>query len=206
MHKETLAPQTAAVFAKFAESGLVGGDWYLAGGTALALLLGHRRSEDLDFFTQAKELPRNLTFGLRSLGEVSVVRGEAQTLEAVLQDVRVSFLSYPYPLIRPLVPFEGVMLADAADIAAMKLSAAANRGAKKDFFDLSVLMRTYPLEDMLAFFEEKFAGTNYNRLHLLKSVAFFDDAEGDPDPVMLEPVSWDEVKAALSREAHRLAQ
>lgn len=206
MHKETLAPQTAALFVKLATSGLCGREsgFYLAGGTALALQLGHRQSEDLDFFTAAHLLPTNLVSDLAAIGRVEVVQEEDRTIHMVLDGVKVSFLSFPYPLAFPTLPCEGIMLADQRDIAAMKLSAVSSRGAKKDFFDLFFLLRAYSLAQMILFFETLFAGKEYNTLHILKSLAYFDDAEHDPDPMMLMSVTWGEVKEVITREAHAL--
>lgn len=207
MHRETLAPSTAEIFARLSTSGIVAPETglYLAGGTALALHLGHRQSEDLDFFTENMMVPERIIERLQKLGHLAVTQEEERTINAVLDDVKVSFISFPYPQLYPLMPFEHIHLADKRDIAAMKLSAIVGRGAKKDFFDLYALMREYPLEDMVSFFEKKFAEKNYNRMHVLKSIAYFDDAESDPDPIMLSVVRWEDVKSTLSRETHRLA-
>lgn len=208
MHKETLAPQTAALFAKLAASGIVApqAGFYLAGGTALALQIGHRQSEDLDFFTAAHTLLANLISELASIGHLEAIQEEAGTIHAVLDGVKVSFLSFPYPLAFPTIACNGIALADQRDIAAMKLSAVSSRGAKKDFFDIYFLMQSYPLSQMILFFETLFAGQEYNTLHILKSLAYFDDAEADPEPIMLIPVTWGEVKEVIAREAHALAR
>lgn len=208
MHKETLATRTERVWKLLAGSAIAAPEsgFYLAGGTALALQMGHRQSEDLDFFTESEFLPSHITERLQKIGNLSVTQEEPRTIHTVLDDVKISFISFPYSLSFSLIPCDGILLADERDIAAMKLSAIAGRGAKKDFIDLFVLMQKYPLETLIGFFETLFAGKQYNRMHVLKSIVYFDDAEHDPDPIMLVEISWDEVKDTLSTEAHRLAK
>ncbi|NBV76857.1 hypothetical protein EBR66_01695 [bacterium] len=206
MHREIFEPHTEAVFKLLAQSSAVTPNtgFYLAGGTALALQRGHRRSVDLDFFIHNDVLPERITEQLEKLGTLTVTQEEQKTINASLNDVKVSFISFPYPLLFPTKEWDGVSLADERDVAAMKLSAIAGRGAKKDFFDMNELLKTYSLEQMIHFFEQKFAGKNYNTLHILKSISYFVDADVEPDPIMLQKVSWDEVKSALSKEAHAL--
>jgi len=207
MHKETFAPQTELLWNLFSTSDIVAPTtgFYLAGGTSLALQLGHRQSEDLDFFTQSELLPARITERMQHLGTLSVSQDEPQTIHAVLNDVKVSFLSYPYPLYFPLLELDGRLLADERDIAAMKLSAIAGRGAKKDFIDVFFLLQKYSLETMLGFFETMFAKQQYNRLHVIKSLIYFNDAEPDPDPIMVLPADWEVVKQHIKTEVAQLS-
>jgi len=206
MHKETLAPQTEALWNVFSGSEIVapGSGFYLAGGTSLALQLGHRQSEDLDYFTESEQLPLRITQQLQRLGLLSVSQDEPQTINAVLNDVKVSFLSYPYPLAFPFLELDGRLLADERDIAAMKLSAIAGRGAKKDFIDVYFLLQKYSLDTLLGFFDTMFARQRHNRLHLIKSLVYFTDAEHDPDPIMFTAVNFSVVKDFLGAEVSKL--
>jgi hypothetical protein len=122
--------------------------FYLAGGTALALHLGHRRSRDFDFFRAKEFMPQDLLSSLREAGPVRVLQEAAGTLTVVLREVPTSFFRYDYPLLRPTheSPW-GMNLADPEDIAATKLAALAGRGSRKDFVDLYVYTRKIaPLE------------------------------------------------------------
>ena len=116
----------------------------------------------------------------------------------------MSFLGYAYPVLFHLAQFLGVAVADPRDIACMKLSAIASRGMKRDFVDLYACARKFGLGDLFQFFEQKYAQTNYNRLYVLKSLTFFDDAQKDPMPQMLIPTDWGQVKQYFVREASRL--
>ena len=113
-------------------------------------------------------------------------------------------MGYPYPVLFPFAHVLEIAVADPRDIACMKISAVAGRGTKRDFVDLYVAAARYGLRDLLELFEKKFADLRYNRIHLLKSLTYFKDAEKDPTPDMLIPLSWDEVKAFFTEEAPRI--
>lgn len=180
--------------------------FYLAGGTGLALQLGHRRSVDLDFFSHEDFDPSALNArlaGVPSLKVRQVLRG---TLHLEVHGILVSFLHYPYPLLFQRAPFDVFQVADARDIACMKLGAIAARGSRRDFVDLHVAAGVYGLPEILAWFETKYASTPYNRVHLFKAMTYFFDAERQPMPEMLVALDWDAVKQYLLAEVPRLSR
>jgi hypothetical protein len=136
--------------------------FYLGGGTALALRLGHRRSVDLDWFTRQRiRDPMLLAQFLRdAVISLTALRVDEGTLHARVAGVEVSWLEYPYPLLQPcerLAVFQ-CDLAAVPDLAAMKLSAIAQRGAKKAYVDLyALLLRGISLQQMLAWYQKKFS-------------------------------------------------
>jgi len=176
-------------------------EFYLAGGTGLALLLGHRESIDLDWFASEEFSNQKIKEQLSQLGEFTLSAEEEGTVHGVLDGVRVSFLHYPYFPLFPPAEFEGVQIADERDIAAMKIDAISSRGSKKDFIDLYFLLKKYPLAELLDFFERKYSHIKFNKLHLLKSISYFNDAEEDPMPIMLMPAEWKEMKKELFQSA-----
>lgn len=180
--------------------------FYLAGGTALALALGHRRSRDFDFFRAKEFIPQDLLSVLRETGEIQVLREAAGTLTVTLRGVPVSFFRYDYPLLRPLrESLWGLLLADPEDIAAMKLAALAGRGSRKDLVDLYFYARRIaPLEQAFERFREKYRGVSVDPYHLIRSLTFFDDAEAEAMPDLLVGVTWEEIKAFFRVEAARL--
>jgi hypothetical protein len=174
--------------------------FYLAGGTALAILLRHRRSLDLDWFTlQRLSDPMVLAQSLRDAGiQFSTDQTAPGTLHGQIAGVRVSFLEYRYPLLSPLVFWQetGVYLASLDDLACMKLSAIAQRGSKKDFFDMYALHRAHrPLEQLLQGYQQKYSVTDISPV--LYGLVYYDDAEEDPDPLVLDKTTWSQVKSAL---------
>jgi nucleotidyltransferase AbiEii toxin of type IV toxin-antitoxin system len=178
---------------------------HLAEGTGLALHLGHRRSRDLDFFSDEALDPDGIVPLLQPLTGFSVVAKAPGTLHATVEDVKISFLAYAYPLLYPVEKFQDTPVADPRDIACMKLSAIASRATQRDFVDLYVMGKQHGLDEMLRWFQQKYTQANYNRVHVLKSLAYFEDAEKDPMPEMLAPLDWEEVKRFFASEAARLS-
>lgn len=180
--------------------------FYLAGGTALALQLGHRRSLDFDFFRPQGFDPNELLRQFEPIGAVVARRAELNTLTIEVDGITTSFFAYSAPLLRPLIrsPWS-VNLAPIADIAAMKVSAIAGRGSRRDFVDLYfICAHALSLAVVLQLFDEKFRGVPYERYHVLKSLTFFDDAEAEPMPEMVQPASWDDLKRFFLAEVPAL--
>ncbi|MEM7371914.1 MAG: nucleotidyl transferase AbiEii/AbiGii toxin family protein [Bacteroidota bacterium] len=171
-------------------------NFQLVGGTALALQLGHRISVDLDLFSEKEFEKEAILRDVRSLGKVESIHPELLML--MINEVKVDIVHYPYPFIYPIEEIEGIRLASVKDIIAMKLSAIANRGAKKDFFDVCMLLDQYSLKEMLQFFAEKFPGINH--FHVIKSLTYFEDAEEDAPPLMLTDLKWINVKEIIEGE------
>jgi hypothetical protein len=180
--------------------------WVLAGGTGLALQLGHRISQDLDFFRASPFAPAELAAGLAGLGRVLVQGRSAGTLHVTLDGLRVSFLAAEAPLLFAGTPYRGLALADPRDIAVMKVIAIGGRGSRKDFVDLFFYLRGGgSLEGIFALIRRRFAGVDYNDYHLLRSLVFFDDAETEPMPRMIRGTAWSGIKSAIVTEVKRLA-
>lgn len=202
-HTEVITPQVEQVIDKLSGQNLAR-DFYLGGGTGLALHVGHRKSADLDFFSPARFDEETLVSQLSAVEKISLISRDRQTLHIHLAGVKVSFLGYPYPVLFPLESFREIQVADVRDIASMKISAIASRGTRRDFIDLYVVCRSYGLDLLLDLFGRKFAQVEYNRIHVLKSLAYFEDAEKEPMPDMLSDISWQQVRNFLSREVKRL--
>lgn len=170
-------------------------DFYLAGGTAVALHLGHRWSEDLDFFSKKKFDAFKLANKIASIGTFLLTGQEEGTVHGLLRHVKISFLYYPYPLLKPLHQYKNVHVADLTDLALMKLIALVQRGTRKDFIDLYFIDKeVIRLEEIFSLFTNKYPPQIFNPMLLLKSFAYFDDAEKEIMPRMFKPVNWEEIK------------
>ena len=181
-------------------------DFYLAGGTALALQLGHRQSIDFDFFTKKKLNNEALKKNLNSLGSFELFSEDKNTLNAGVNTIRVSFFEYDVPLLNDLLRINNIFVASLLDIALMKFVAISGRGSKKDFIDLFFLLKYFNLQDLFKDFGKKFGPESANSYHLLKSLVYFEDAENQPSPVMLKEVAWSEVKESIQeivKQYHR---
>jgi len=198
MFTETISKETAENLALLGRSRVLD-DAYLAGGTALALQIGHRVSYDLDFFTQKKFKPQVIIKKISQIKSYYHEKVGEGTILGRLGDVKFSFFYYPYPLLFETKKYAGVFLADERDIGAMKVQAISDRGSKKDFVDLFVLLKIYPLKELLDFFHKKYEKFNYNQLHILKSLSYFYDADTNLEPVYIHPISWTEVKKFIRK-------
>ena len=137
MHEETLYLETKNVLERIRAEGILK-DFYLAGGTALALQLGHRKSIDLDFFS--KNYPSKNEVLVREFEKYhpTISMEDEGTLSLFIDEVKVSFFKYKYKLLEKPAYYNGVKLASVLDIACMKLIAISQRGAKKDFVDTTL--------------------------------------------------------------------
>ncbi len=203
MYPETINKRTKSVLAKIAKLDFVQ-NFYLAGGTALAIQLGHRESIDLDFFSREKFSAQKLKYELSKIGKLAVDYEDEDTLNGTLDDVKVSFFYYGYAQSFDLVKYENIFLADERDIAAMKIDTISARGSKKDFVDIYFLMQRHSLSQLIGFFEEKYKNIRYNKLHILKSLIYFADANDNPDPLMLVDFDWEKIKTFLEQEVRMI--
>ena len=107
-------------------------------------------------------------------------------------------LTYNFQLLEPVNVIDGIRLVSKKDIAAMKLNAIAGRGSKKDFVDVYQLLNDFSLSEMLTFYAQKYP--NGSEFMVLKCLLYFDDAEIEPDPIMLIPITWSQVKDRILHE------
>jgi hypothetical protein len=202
-HREVIPAATETTLGVLRDAHLLD-HFYLAGGTGLALQFGHRLSLDLDFFAEDHFDKEVLLERVQALSGFALVAKAPYTLHATVHTTKVSFLGYAYPVLFPTTSFLDVAIVDPRDIACMKVSAIASRGTKRDFVDLYVCAERYGLKEILRLFDQKYAQTHYSRIHILKSLTFFADAEKDPMPHMLVPLDWETVKQFFLLETPRL--
>jgi predicted nucleotidyltransferase component of viral defense system len=180
---------------------------YLAGGTALALRLGHRISIDLDFFT-LEELEENVLLAdLEQLPEFKKDGVAWRTVWGIIQNTKFSLFYYKYPLLEKTDAFMGIKIASLKDIAAMKIIAIGDRGTKRDFIDLYFLTKTYTTDEMLEFYDMKFGDLDEKAYHLIRSLDYFADADVDTQlPKMLIDIDWENIKKFFHQESMRLSK
>jgi predicted nucleotidyltransferase component of viral defense system len=193
-HEEAMTVHCQQALRLLADQSLLLSNYYLAGGTALALQIGHRVSTDLDWFSPSDSLGlqerETLRSALSHTRAFEVVREQDGQLYAKLAGADVSFLHQPHPLVEPVVRYREISLASPVDIGLMKLAAINARGARRDFLDLYCVRSLAPIERLVELAEIKYA----DRLSFLdvaaRALAYFADAEQQPMPRLL----WNEVK------------
>ncbi len=175
--------------------------FYLAGETAAALHLGHRWSVDLDWFTPGPQRnPMDFAARLKSRGiALEIVSIDRETLYGHIHGMQVSFIAYRYPLLAPPIHSLGCKLASLGDIACMKLSTIADRGARRDFVDLYTVMKAHKTLSSLIRLYQKTYGI-HDVGHLLRALSYFDDAKKKMMPVMLWDVQWKVIRRELESQ------
>ncbi len=182
--------------------------FYLAGGTALSLQIGHRISVDLDFFSPTEDIPSIRAEIERSLAPFQVMLADSSwgNLVYLVKDVRVGFYGYGYPLIAPLIVKDEVRLASIEDIALMKFDAMLARASRKDFYDLYFICQNLSLRTLLDMTPKKYPAVRDFEVQIVKRLVFFENAEGESDPILLKKVDWQSVKQYFIAQAKEIEQ
>jgi hypothetical protein len=167
----------------------------LVGGTSLALQIGHRLSVDIDMFGNAEIEELEFIKVLAKLGKVITIKKSKNIIIFSIDGIKVDFVNYNYPLLDEIKIIENIRLVSKKDIAAMKLNAIAGRGSRKDFIDLYFLLQIYSIDEMMAFYNKKYV--DGSEFMVLKSLAYFDDADNEQMPIMINNISWEEVKKTI---------
>lgn len=208
IHWETITPQMHNVL-KFIGQQPFAQQFYLAGGTALALRLGHRRSIDLDFFSATDEIlvqtRQKITLSLSSFSP-QIVEDVDGNLLLLIAGLSVGFFGYGYALLDPTDEVENVAVASVLDIGLMKLDALISRGSRKDFYDLHQIMQQISLPDLLALGKKKYPYARDFELMAVESLVMFENADRDIQPELLISLSWEQVRADFIIEAQKLGQ
>ncbi|MBM3700366.1 MAG: nucleotidyl transferase AbiEii/AbiGii toxin family protein [Actinobacteria bacterium] len=200
MLQETVSSETKNDLEILTKAGIIK-DYYLAGGTGLAFQLKHRLSIDLDFFSNKDIDTKMLIQNLKNLGKISVEKESQNSMAGYFNSTLVSFIKYDYPCLFAFKEINGVSVADPRDIGCMKIDAISSRGTKRDFIDLFFICKlVLPAVKLLNLFKKKYVAVNFNMIHILKSLLYFEDAEKEPLPKMIKTVSWDEVKEFFLKE------
>lgn len=185
-------------------------DYYLAGGSAVGWLCGHRRSADLDFFSLEQDAPlESVVLELNKLG--ARVRAESNVMVGFDTAAGpIDVVRYPYrPLKRPAAGPAGFRVASLVDLAVMKVAAIARRGLRRDFWDLYVLLGKgrLGLPRVLDDYHRRYGTSASDTYHLARALAFFEDAErDDPRLVGLSAREWTKIKRFFAEESTRLLE
>lgn len=203
LHWNTITPVMRSVWQGFSSSG-ISAEFYLAGGTALALQLGHRLSVDLDFFSQTQsDIPALMEPLRHALKGFSPILSDSSwgNLVFLANNVRVGFYGYGYNLVKPLLKIENFSLASVEDIGLMKLDALLSRASRKDFHDLYELCKRIELRELLKLAPQKFPDVRDFEAQVARHLAYFDRAEQESPVPLIEHVEWEAVKDWFRQQA-----
>lgn len=205
IHWETISPTMREIIRGFGKNEIAK-HFYLAGGTALALQIGHRRSIDLDFFSPDLDIPFILESLRASLEKYSPILADSAwgNLVFVAKQVRVGFYGYGYPLIEPPTQAENISLAGLTDIGLMKLDALLARASRKDFHDLYTICQHISLRSLLDVAQKKFEHVRDFEAQAVRHLVYFERAEQETPVPLIEEVSWEHVKEFFQNQAKDL--
>ena len=187
-------------------------DFYLAGGTGLALQIGHRFSVDLDFFNHSPESVDNeqrraILNILKPEPSIKIIWDKEGTFVADWKNVGISFFRLDqHPLVTPPVLIDKIRVATIEEIGAMKLAAVLSRGTRKDYIDLYFILHQTPLLHLFEVAATKYPHNSAFFTFAVRALAYFDDAESDPMPRMIKNVKWNEVKEYLDEKAMEIGR
>ncbi len=198
----TVTENMRSILQEFSKSA-VGKKFYLAGGTALSLQIGHRSSIDLDFFSPTEDIPtiRPQLEDALSLWQSNLTDSSWGNLVFLAKNVRVGFYGYGFELVKPLRIENSIQLASIEDIALMKMDAILSRANRKDFYDLYFITKDISLKTLFDQARKKYPSVRDFEVQVVKRLVYFDSADHDPDPIMLKPIEWNSVKSYFVEQA-----
>ena len=197
LHKETVDRSTLELLIQLQQKEYMKG-FYLVGGTALALKMGHRKSVDLDLFSNFSFDAVQLLDNLSADFSFNLFFSANNTLKGSVNQVQVDILAHRYPLVCDPIIIENICMLSMEDIIAMKLNAISVSGQRvKDFIDIYFLLDTYSIGEMIGFYKKKYS--QYNEANVLKSLCWFEEIDLSDWPVLLKTpkLKWATVKKKI---------
>ncbi len=170
----------------------------LVGGTALSLQEGHRLSDDIDLFCDHDfnniALEKELKY-YYSTNQLSDLKPVSFGIFCYIRDIKVDLMYWGDEFMNEAIEQENIRMGDQEEIMAMKLQAISSRASKKDFFDMALLLKKFSLQKGILLFEKKYP--YHDPVAVIKNFTNFENAEKEPDPVLLTSPSWEEVKRII---------
>lgn len=182
-------------------------DFYLAGGTALALQIAHRISIDFDLFSE-KEIPKNLLIKAKRVfaGEkIAVSVNNRDELTIFVNNIKITFLKYPFPVLRKLVSYQGISLLSVQEIAATKTYVIGRRGSYRDYIDLYFIFKEQhvSLEETLRLAEKKYKNEFNSRL-FLEQLLYLEDVGDEKIMFLKTKVNKEDLSKFFRKEISKI--
>ena len=201
LQTQTVVPDLLELLKKLMSEKLFS-QFNLVGGTSLALQIGHRNSIDIDLLGHQEINQILFEEKLRKLGKVEVSQSSKNILITKVNEIKVDFVNYKYPLLTDYLVIDTIRMLSMQDIAAMKLNAIMGRGSKKDFVDLFFLLEEFSIHEILKFYNKKFR--DGSEFLVLKSLTYFEDADLQTQPKMYRAFDWKKCKEKITAEVLKL--
>ena len=178
-------------------------EFYLVGGTALALQMGHRNSIDIDLFIQKDFNDMGIINLIAKKYTVQEIFRRKNTIISLINNIKTDFIKHDYPLLQPPVTEEEITFLSKEDITAMKFHAIVQSGKRlKDFIDIYFLLQYFCMADMIGFFVQKY--TYSNPMIAMKAINYFDEIDESIDPPkLLKPLPLKEIKKRIQEASQK---
>ena len=201
---ETVEPHAFSVLTQLMEMPELK-NFSLVGGTALSLLYGHRKSVDLDLFSDKPFDNNSIIHALEKKFKESFHNRSTNPnfgIFCFINDVKIDIIRHPHSLIRPQQNIDNIRFFSTEDIIAMKVQAVLGRGKKKDFWDIAELLNYYTIDDFIRFHKEKFSTQNL-LITVPQAISYFADAEESEEPVSLKNQNWKGVQQFINNKVNK---
>ena len=199
LHLTTVEKDTYSLLQKLNSIPFIKNNFALAGGTSLALQIGHRTSIDLDFFCTTPFDLNELEIVLSSEKDLKFefVSKNSRMFFCYINNVKCDFVQEPATLLNQFIEIDKVLYFSVEDIAAMKMHTICGRGKRKDFFDIYALLELYSREELIVFFGKKYSENQL--IFFWRSIVYFGDAENDFEVIGFKPYNktWEEIKKII---------
>jgi predicted nucleotidyltransferase component of viral defense system len=199
LHTNTVDPSTLELLRSLQGRSYLE-NFHLAGGTALALHLGHRTSVDLDLFSNVSFDEERMMEAIQQDYNLRLLYTAPGTLKTIINDVNVDIIVHKYPHLSDPIVTGNVRLYSEGDILAMKINAISVSGERsKDFIDIYYALEKYDISTIISFYRQKY--NQQGDMHILKSLLYFDDVDLADWPVLIRDpeLKWEEVKESIER-------
>lgn len=200
LHQETVAASTLDLIRRLMADARLQ-EFYLVGGTALSLTIGHRISDDIDLFTSKSFDAAKLAVHLK-VYKIENVQVAPNTVSGFIEDVKTDFIAHQYPLLKSIKTPEGIQMLDNEDIAAMKFNAIIQNGTRiKDFVDIYYLLERLPLRVLLDAYEKKYAVARVNRQMASQALLYDKDIDFSVPVNFIKDtgIKWPEIRQRLQQ-------
>lgn len=203
MHQEALTKDGQRLFSRLKNFS----DFYLAGGTALALQIGHRISVDFDLFCQ-NDIPKELSVKIKKifpLEKISLLINNPEELTVLIRGVKTTFTKYPFPVINRLTEHDGLKMLDILELSATKAYTIGRRGSFRDYVDLFfILSGGYAgLEKIIGLAEKKY-GHEFNSRLFLEQLIYLEDVEEEKLLFLREPVNKKQINELFVEKVKKI--
>lgn len=203
MHLEVLKFEQKKIFEKLKYFP----EFYLAGGTALALQISHRVSLDFDLFSP-DEIPAQLLNKIKRIFnefKIRIILNHSEQLSVKANETKIDFVKYDFPVILNLIEFKGVKVISIPEIAAMKSYVLNYRGAFKDYIDLYFILKGKyaTLEEVKTIGEKKYKD-NFNFRLFLEQLIYLKDIKKEEIQFLKKKVRPEEIQTFFEEEIKKL--